>query len=96
MNRQKMKTKINNTIENYPKNQLESFIVGDITSLDNDYYSSNMNILLVRSQYVVKNIQPRLVLTVVISKISEKKRYTIVTIVIIQLIEILTDQGISY
>ena len=51
MNKQKMKIKIsnkNNNIENYPKNQLESFIVGDITSLGKDYYSSNMNILLVR------------------------------------------------
>ena len=51
MNNQKMKIKINktdNNIENYQKSQLESFIVGDITSSGKDYYSSNMNTLLVR------------------------------------------------
>ena len=51
MNKLKTKIKINkkdNNIVNYQENQLESFIVGDITSLGKDYYSSNMNILLVR------------------------------------------------
>ena len=46
-----MKIRINNkdnNIVNYQENQLESFIVGDITNLGNDYYSSNMNILIVK------------------------------------------------
>ena len=51
MNKQKMKIRINNkdnNIVNYQENQLESFIVGDIISLGKDYYSSNMNILIVK------------------------------------------------
>ena len=46
-----MKIRINNkdnNIVNYQENQLESFIVGDITSSGKDYYLSNMNTLLVR------------------------------------------------
>ena len=51
MNKLKTKIKINkkdNNIVNYQENQLESFIVGDITNLGKDYYLSNMNILIVK------------------------------------------------